>query len=543
MRPLWWRCLLAAASGLAAALAFPPSALWWLLPPAVAGLVVATPAPQVASRRGTALVGLSFGLAFCGVLLSWIRVVGPDVAVGLTVLEGAFFVLTALGLRTVRVLPAWPVWSAAVWVGVDLLRSTVPWGGLPFGSLGLATAGTPWAEAMPWVATAGTGLLVALAGTTLAWLVLEWLPGGGRRRALSVLAPVAVVAVTVPAVSIPWTTADPAAPEGRAVRVAAVQGDVPGEGLEAFAERRAVLDNHVRETHRLADRVAAGRTPRPDLVLWPENSTDIDPFADRSVAQDIQGAVDAVGVPVLVGAMVQGPGPHDVENRGIVWSPGTAARPGPGDYYAKRHPVPFGEYIPMRDQLATYFRRLDQIPRDMVAGTRSGALELGGTTLGDVICFEVAYDGLVHDVVRQGARFLVVQTNNATYMGTGQIEQQFAIARLRAMETDRWVAVVATNGISGLIAPDGSVQRRLPVREPGVWEADVPESTSITPAVRFGEAIEWAVAALAVLSVLAGAVVRRRRRAAGGAPSGRGRATARAQADEAGSEATVGSRS
>ncbi len=526
MRALWWRCLLAGASGLAAALAFPPYAAWWLLPLAVAGLVLAAPTrEQAPGRRAPVLVGLSFGLVFCGVLFSWIRVVGPDVAVGLTLLEGSFFILTVLGLRLVRGLPAWPLWAATVWVAVDLLRSEVPWGGMPFGSLAFATAGTPWADAMPRVGTAGTGLLVALAGTTLAWLVTELL--GRRRPLLLVLAPLAVVAVTVPALRVPWTTSEAKA---TTVRIAAVQGDVPGAGLEAFAERRAVLDNHVRGTHELAARIAAGETEQPDLVLWPENSTDIDPFEDQSVFDDIQGAVDAVGVPVLVGGMIKGPGPHDIENRGIVWSPSTSTDPGPGDYYAKRHPVPFGEYIPMRDQLAKYIRRLDQIPRDMVAGDRSGALQVGGTTLGDVICFEVAYDDLVHDVVRQGARLLVVQTNNATYMDTGQIEQQFAMARLRALETDRYVAVIATNGVSGLIAPDGDVLERLPVKEPGVWEADVPELTTITPAVRMGDTLAWSVAALALLSALAGAAVRRR---GGPAPSARGRAPARPHPDEA----------
>ncbi len=153
--------------------------------------------------------------------------------------------------------------------------------------------------------------------------------------------------------------------------------------------------------------------------------------------------------------MVRGPGPVDVRNQGIVWEPGT----GPGESYSKIHPVPFGEYIPMRAQLARLFERLDQIPRDMVPGTEPGLLDLAGTTVGDVICFEVAWDGVVHDLVDGGAELLVVQTNNATYMGTGQVEQQFAIARLRAVEVGRYVAVVATNGVSGIVAPDGSRRR------------------------------------------------------------------------------------
>jgi apolipoprotein N-acyltransferase len=292
------------------------------------------------------------------------------------------------------------------------------------------------------------------------------------------------------------------------VRVAAVQGNVPGEGMDAFSERRAVLDNHVRATRELAERVRTGQAEQPDFVLWPENSTDIDPFEDPTVHADISGAVDAVGAPVLVGAMVHGPGPADVRNQGIVWEPGT----GPGQSYSKTHPVPFGEYIPMRAQLAQLFERLDQIPRDMVPGTEPGVLDLAGTTVGDVICFEVAWDGLVHDVVEGGAELLVVQTNNATYMGTGQVEQQFAIARLRAVEAGRFVAVVATNGVSGIIAPDGSVLERAPVRETVVLEDDVPRLTQITVGVRIARWVEAGLVLLA-LGAVGAAVVRSRRRA------------------------------
>jgi apolipoprotein N-acyltransferase len=278
--------------------------------------------------------------------------------------------------------------------------------------------------------------------------------------------------------------------------------------MDAFAERRAVLENHVRATHGLADRIRRGSAPRPELVLWPENSTDIDPFQDPTVYADIQAAVDDVGVPVLVGAMVDGPGPVDVRNQGIVWQPHT----GPSQSYSKTHPVPFGEYIPMRAQLAKLFERLDQIPRDMVRGTEPGLLDVAGTTLGDVICFEVAYDGVVHDVLNGGARLLVVQTNNATYMRTGQVEQQFAIARLRAIETSRYVAVVATNGVSGFIAPDGSVTERAPVRETAVLESGIPLRSGVTPGVRLSRWLELGLTLVAVAALVASYVGARRRR-------------------------------
>jgi apolipoprotein N-acyltransferase len=135
---------------------------------------------------------------------------------------------------------------------------------------------------------------------------------------------------------------------------------------------------------------------------------------------------------------------------------------------------------------------------------------VAGTTLGDLICFEVAYDSLVQDVVHGGAQFLVVQTNNATYMGTGQDQQQFDIARLRAIETGRYVATVATNGITGLVAPDGSVVQQLPVETTDLFTASVPQLTGISPGVRFGVWVRGLLAALGVGAVLAGILARRR---------------------------------
>jgi apolipoprotein N-acyltransferase len=159
------------------------------------------------------------------------------------------------------------------------------------------------------------------------------------------------------------------------------------------------------------------------------------------------------------------------------------------------------------------------IPRDMVPGTGSGVLDVAGTRLGDLICFEVAYDDLVRDLVDDGADLLVVQTNNATYMGTGQVEQQFAIARLRALETGRWVVVVATNGVSGVVDPAGRVAQRAPVREQAVLEQTVPLVRGRTPAMRVGGAVDLGLAAVAVLAVAAG-VATGRRRARAGPPAG-----------------------
>jgi apolipoprotein N-acyltransferase len=225
-----------------------------------------------------------------------------------------------------------------------------------------------------------------------------------------------------------------------------------------------------------------------------------------------------------------------VENRGIVWDP----RTGPGEYYTKRHPVPFGEYLPMRDLLTKLITRFQRIPNDYLAGDRPGVLRLGPVSVGDVICFEVAYDGIVRDV--SGAGLLVVQTNNATYGRTSLPWQQVAMSRLRAVEHGRSVLVAATSGITAVIGPDGTVIDRSGEFAPYVRVARVPARTSRTLADHLGAGPEWLLALVGVAA--AGVAVRRARAArrltgttaATGAPAGAGDRGGEGAGDRGGEE-------
>jgi apolipoprotein N-acyltransferase len=270
-----------------------------------------------------------------------------------------------------------------------------------------------------------------------------------------------------------------------------------------------VLDNHVEQTLQLADDVAAGRQARPDVVLWPENSSDIDPYTNADAARRIQLAADTIGAPVLVGAVVEGPGRY-VSNTAIVWAPGS----GPGDTYVKRHPVPLAEYVPARSFFRFFSEKVDLVRRDFAKGSEVGVLDVGGVRLGDLICFEVVYDGLVRDVVEGGAGMIVVQTNNATFGYTDESAQQLAMSRLRAVEFGRSVAVVATSGISAVVAPDGSVARQSELFTPDVFVEEIAQRDDVTVAQRLGAAPEWVLTALglgALLVVVRSGLVRRRR--------------------------------
>jgi apolipoprotein N-acyltransferase len=263
--------------------------------------------------------------------------------------------------------------------------------------------------------------------------------------------------------------------------VAAIQPDVPGPGNDILYDPRGVTQNLVDVTSQLAADVAAGGRPQPDFVVWPENSTTMDPFAHADLNAEITGAARTVGAPVLVGAIVDA-GPDHVLNQGIVWDPVTGA----GERYTKRHPVPFGEYIPARKFFTRQFGRLAEISRDMLSGTRDDPLTIAGTEVGDAICFDVAYDDGIYAQVSRGAQMLTVQTSNATFIYTHQIAQQFAITRVRAIETGRWLVVAATNGVSGVIAPDGTVVASASPRTQAALVEEVGLTASIPPSVRIG---------------------------------------------------------
>jgi apolipoprotein N-acyltransferase len=300
--------------------------------------------------------------------------------------------------------------------------------------------------------------------------------------------------------------------------IAAIQGNVPRLGLASFDQKRAVTANHVAETDVLAQRVKAGELPQPQAVIWPENADDLDPRTDTISYNEIRGAAQAIGVPILVGAVINGPGPTHVRNAAIVWSPQT----GPGEIYVKRHLVPFGEYLPFRSLMTAIDSKFDLIAKDFVPGHLPGTMTIGGVQIADSICFEVADDTVVRQAVTGGGRLLVVQTNNASYERPGdsgdggETAQQLAIAQLRAVEHGRAVVVAATSGVSAMISPNGTVIARTSVFHPAILDRRLPLRDPLTLADRVGAWPEWVLSAAGLIALIAAA---RRRRTDGSPPT------------------------
>ncbi|MDH6463028.1 apolipoprotein N-acyltransferase [Micromonospora sp. A200] len=495
-------------AGLAMLLAFPPYGVWPLAPVGVALLGAAAH-----RRRLRAGAGLGFltGVALFAPMLEWTNLhTGYLPWVLLSLLQAGYLAL--LGVATAWVSPlvdrrrwAWPVVTGLLWVAQEALRDRTPFGGFPWGRLAFSQDTSPllrlaWLGGAPLVtfAVALTGGLLLAAG----WR--RW-PGRDRRGWAPVALLVAsALALTGGALLVPTG----AAGTGRTVTVAVVQGNVPRLGLDFNAQRQAVLNNHVDATLELAAGVDAGTRPRPDLVVWPENSSDIDPLRNAAAGERISQAADAIGAPILVGAVLLGPERGQVRNAGILWRPGTGADM--SQLYTKRHPVPFAEYVPLRTIARMVSKQVDLVRNDFVPGERPGVVRSGPAVLGDVICFEVAYDGLVRDTVDGGAQLLVVQTNNATF-DVAEARQQLAMVRLRAVEHGRGALMASTVGVSGFVTPDGRVSGATGFNTRAVVLRQMALADGRTPATRAGVWPELALAGLAVAVLVAAGGLRRRR--------------------------------
>ncbi|TPG33513.1 apolipoprotein N-acyltransferase [Mycolicibacterium hodleri] len=497
------------AAGLLVCVSFPPFD-WWLSAFVAFGLLAWVLTHPSTTKVGGFGYGFLFGLAFYVPLLPWISgLVGPLPWLALSAMEALFPAVFGFLAVVVRRLPGWSLWFACLWVLAEWLKSTVPFGGFPWGVVGFTQSNSPLLVTAHFGGAPLVSFAVALVGFGLGAIVIEavrwWRTGhhAGRTLPPAVMLPgvaVALVLLTV-ALATPFVrhSASGARDDSTTTTIAAVQGNVPRLGLEFNAQRRAVLDNHVRETLQLAEDVRAGRAPQPAVVIWPENSSDIDPIANRDAADQIAAAVAAIRAPILVGAVVSAPGytPEDPQatNTVIVWD----GIDGPAERHDKKIVQPFGEYLPWR----SFFRLLSSFADRagyFVPGDGNGVVHAAGIPIGVTTCWEVIFDRAAREAVLNGAQVIAVPTNNATF-DESMSAQQLAFARLRAVEHDRYVVVAGTTGISAVIGPDGREMARTAFFEPAYLDAQIRLKTSLTPATRWGPGVQGLIIIVGVSAV------------------------------------------
>ncbi|MGH2674068.1 MAG: apolipoprotein N-acyltransferase [Actinomycetota bacterium] len=445
-------------------------ALWLSLPPADLGplgfgaLLPLLWALRGARARRGALLGLTFGLVFYGLLLAWLIPVSVLGWTALVVGVGAFVAIFGALIPVVWRDDA-PIRTAlavgAAWGLVEWLRSVWPFGGWSWVSLGATQHDNPlMLPAASVIGAVGLGFLVAAVNA----LLLMALDRVGEWRRTLVRATVAVGMAFLPA-AVPL-----AEPEGPSVDVAVVQGNVP---VEIGTASRIIEDNVVAENHaRLHLELS---TDPPDLAIWPENALDRDPTMDEVIGPVVDSAIVQVGVPTLVGAITETPDGR-LLNENLLYSADGRIL----DRYAKNHLLPFGEFVPGR-RFLEWIPDIRRVRADLSPGEEPGRFTtpaVGG--FASIICFENAFPDLVRDFVTEDTGFLVVSTNNSTFGISAAPEQHVVLSEMRAVETGRWVVHAALSGISAVISPRGEVVDRTGLFEPALVRARFPAAADTT---------------------------------------------------------------
>ncbi|HLB39558.1 MAG TPA: apolipoprotein N-acyltransferase [Actinomycetota bacterium] len=477
-------CGISLATGLITSLAFPPFGLW---PVAFVGLV---PLLLILQRRTApvgALLGLCFGIGLYGASLYWVLLFGELAWVALIILSATsvavFGFLACHVTRPDRVLVD-ALALAALWTVLDWIRGVWPLGGLTWTALGISQVSNrsllPLASV---TAVWGVTFVVVFANAALAGILTR--QGSGVRR--SALAIAAAAAVTAPAL-LPGAT-----PQGPTQTLAVVQIDVRvPENTSTVAEDLIVARRNV-ELHRSL----AGNDPKPDLIVWGEGALDPASLQDPATVAAVEEVIAAVGVATTIGAVVNDP---DGSQHTSVLAFDAAGRL--VDRYDKTHLVPFGEYVPWRRRLQ-WLDVIDQIPVDRVAGEGSHPIEQPPVpAYGTPICFENSFPAITRAFVDQGAEFIVVPVNNASYLFTAAAEQHLQMSQMRAVETGRWVVDAGVAGISAFIDPTGAVVSRTALFEPGILRGQVRASTAQTAYVRFGDWLPALCGLIVVMSLL-----------------------------------------
>jgi apolipoprotein N-acyltransferase len=494
--PLWIAVWMSAVAGLLMSLAFPSLGVWPLAPVAIAMMLVCLDGRRMWSAL---LVGSVYGIAFFSLLVSWTaRYLGPVPWIALTVVEG---VLTGVALLLVSLAYRWiprvwprarpvllPVIVAALWTVHELFLGNWPYGGFPWARLGMTQADGPFAQVASWIGVSGLSFLLVL---VVALLVQAVRLRFWRRPAVLVV-PVVVALAMLVLPQFPTT-------HSGSMRIAAVQGNGP-TGYFDTREQYSVIDAQLKATEPLEGE-------RADLVVWPEGGIDYDPFQDPPTARRLNRVVSWLDAPLLANTATERG--KDIFNTSFVWTKdGTAAQ-----LHDKRHPVPFGEYVPDRafyNALAPDLIGL--IGREYTPGTNPPYVKVGTVGVGLAICFDVIYDEVIREGVQDGAQVLVFQTNNADFRGTDENLQQLAFARMRAIETGRSVVNISTVGTSQIMRPDGSTVATLNADEAGALLENVELRSGLTAGVLLGPWIQLALVVFGLGAlVAAGAMAWRRR--------------------------------
>ena len=415
--------LLPLLSGLLLSAAFKPIGLWFAAPLAIALLIHA-----IDKSQKFFLSFALFAFAFNAAGLIWSnKYVGVAPWIALVLLQTLFF----LPLGFLRKLGEyWYFYLPVAFIALEEVRARFPFGGFGWLRVGFSQVDAPYAR----LASVGGVSLLSLATLLLGIAAFQL-----AKRGSGLTLPIIAITLTLSGIFV-----FPNNSPRQTFHVLAVQGSVPKLGLDFNERATEVFYRHLTATDK-----ALTKGKKPALIVWPENSVDVDPFNNAKVGKAITELVDKNDVPLIIGAVLRTDG--KLQNASILFEPKT----GPTTTYVKRHLTPFGEVMPLRSIL-TFFSDLPNQVEDFTAGKSPVIHQVGQAKIAPIICFELIDDRLIQSSAGSSNLF-VVQTNSATFANTAQSAQQLAITRIRSIEHARYAVSVSTVGISAIIDTNGVI--------------------------------------------------------------------------------------
>ena len=413
----------ALASGVLLSAAFKPIGLWFAAPLAI-GLLIYT--VEKFGKHFHVFAAFAFSFNAAGLIWSN-KYVGVAPWIALVLLQTIFYV--PLGFLK-KLGESWYFFLPVAFLALEEIRSRFPFGGFGWLRIGFSQVDAPYAR----LASIGGVSLLSLATLLLGVAAFQL-----AKRGSGLTLPGIAIALTLTGIFV-----FPNNSPRQTFQVLAVQGSVPKLGLD-FNERATEVFNR----HLIATEKALIGGKKPDLILWPENSVDVDPFNNAKIGSAISALVDKHNTPAIVGAVLRTDG--KLQNASILWEPEIGAT----TTYIKRHLTPFGEVMPLRSAL-TFFSDLPNQVEDFSPGTSAVIHQVGQAKIAPIICFELIDDRLLQSSADVSNLF-VVQTNSATFANTALSAQQLAITRIRSIEHARYSVSVSTIGISAIVDTNGIV--------------------------------------------------------------------------------------
>jgi apolipoprotein N-acyltransferase len=502
-RELLWRVPLALASGLVALYTFPTENVW-ILAPLIPGILMI-------SILGLGfwwawLLGFIAGQAFYISHIEWISLyLGPVPLLALSTLQSLYYAFggaaTAWLYRRMRPkgsgIILFGLAATSIWTLREYLANNFPYGGFPWSRLAMTQTDSFMNKWVFWGGMSLLSFMVALIGVLLALWVLNR-TGRNRMPARPVFATIAIVALIPIITPTSFTTTE----VGSKV-IAAVQGNAKA-GLFSNVEKGTILQNHLDATELVFDHPLAEQV---DLLVWPENASDVDPLRSDSARAKIDELTNRIQAPFSFGTITARG--DETFNSTLMWEPEV----GPTDYYDKKVPVPFAEYAPDREFWRIFAPELvDMIPRGFSFGQRDGIFEVSPDFVaGTLICFEIAEDSILRELTEQNAGVILSQTNNADFGYSDETFQQAGIARLRAIETGRVVVNISTVGLSAIYMPSGEILSEVQWYTPAAMVEEVPLYSGLTPAIFIGSVFDYVNGAV-VITLMGLTLARKQRR-------------------------------